>query len=120
MTVPRPAEGPRIWTVGDLLAWTESYFRKLEFPSARLDAEVLLAKALGCSRIELYTGYRRVVEPAERDRFREFVARRGRSEPVAYITAEREFHSLRFEVGPAVLIPRPETEALADVALGRR
>jgi release factor glutamine methyltransferase len=118
MVAPRtPADPPRTWTVAELLHWTEDHFRKLSFPASRLDAEVLLADALGCSRLDLYTGYRKVVEPDERARFRDRVTRRSRGEPVAYIVGYREFHSLRFEVGPAVLIPRPETEHLVDAAV---
>jgi release factor glutamine methyltransferase len=115
MIAPRtPAEPPRIWTVAELLNWTEGHFRRLSSPTPRLDAEVLLADALGCSRLDIYTGYNKVVEPDERARFRDRVTRRARGEPVAYIVGHREFHSLRFEVGPAVLIPRPETEHLVD------
>ena len=113
----RPAEVPRAWTVADLLAWTEAHFKKHSIPSPRLDAELLLAHALGCTRLEIYTGWRKVVEPPERLRFRALIERRGKGEPVAYITGAREFHSLRFEVSPAVLIPRPETEHLVDAVL---
>jgi release factor glutamine methyltransferase len=113
----RPADPPRAWTISDLLVWTEGHFKKLGFSTPRLDAEVLLAHALSASRIELYTGYHKVVEPPERERFRGLVERRARGEPVAYITGAREFHSLRFEVSPAVLIPRPETEHLVDAVV---
>jgi len=91
-----PARPGRAWTVSDLLVWTETHFRKLGHSTPRLDAEVLLAHALACRRIELYTGYHKVVEPAERERYRALVERRGRGEPVAYITGVREFHSLLF------------------------
>ncbi len=113
----RPADPPRAWTVSDLLVWTEDHFRKKGFSTPRLDAEILLAHALGCMRLDLYVGYHKVVEPPERERFRAFIERRGQGEPVAYITGSREFHSLPFEVGPAVLIPRPETEHLVDAAI---
>lgn len=106
-----------VWTVGDLLQWTESYFKKLELPSARLDAEILLAKAVRRTRLELYTGYQMLVEPGERALFRSYVERRARFEPIAYITGAREFYSLSFEVSPAVLVPRPETEHLVEAAL---
>jgi release factor glutamine methyltransferase len=113
----RPDAPPRVWTVADLLAFTESHFQKHGSLTPRLDAEVLLAHALGSTRLELYTGYRKVVEPTEREKFRGFVERRARGEPVAYITGGREFHSLKFEVSPAVLIPRPETEHLVDAGV---
>jgi release factor glutamine methyltransferase len=107
----------RRWSVAELLKWTEAYFRRLQLPTPRLDAEILLAHALGNSRLELYTGYQKLVEPDERARFRGFVERRADREPVAYITGRREFYSLSFEVSPAVLIPRPETEHLVEVAI---
>ena len=105
------------WTVAELLKWTEEYFQRLRFETPRLDAEVLLAHALANTRLELYTGYHKLVEPEERGRFRGLVERRAHREPVAYITGSREFYSLSFEVTPAVLIPRPETEHLVEAAL---
>lgn len=105
------------WTVADLLTWTESHFTKLGLATPRLDAELLLAHAMETSRLELYTGYRKIVEVGERAVFRGLVTRRGQFEPVAYILGVREFYSLAFEVGPAVLIPRPETEHVVDRVL---
>ena len=105
------------WTVAKLLAWTESHFTKLGLRSPRFDAELLLAHALGCSRLELYTGFQQMVEPQERASYRGYVERRSRNEPVAQIIGRREFYSLDFEVTPAVLVPRPETEHLVEVAL---
>ncbi len=114
--VNRPASStaPRHWTVADLLDWTETRFRELDLPTPRLDAELLLAHAMSCTRLELYTGYRRIVETRERSAFRTLVERRSGFEPVAYILGAREFYSLRLEVTPAVLVPRPETEHLVD------
>ncbi len=83
-------------------------------PSARLDAEVLLANVLGMQRIELYANYDRPLDKSELDRFRQLVARRGKLEPVAYITGYKEFYSREFEVNENVLIPRPETELLVE------
>lgn len=116
MISKRP-DKPESWTVGKLLSWTEEYFASLALDSPRLDAELLLAEALGCTRLELYTSYQRPVDEGERTRYRQFVERRARREPVAYILGRREFYSLMFEVTPAVLIPRPETEHLVDVAV---
>lgn len=108
---------PESWTVARLLTWTENYFREQSIPSPRLDAELLLAEALGCTRLELYTDYQKLVEPQERGRYRELVGRRAGREPVAYILGRREFYSLTFEVSPHVLVPRPETEHLVEFAL---
>jgi release factor glutamine methyltransferase len=115
--ITRRDEAPVRWTVAECLRWTEGYFQRLGLAEPRLDAEVLLAEALGCSRLDLYTGYERLVEPAERARFRALIERRAKHEPVAYIVGRRDFYSLAFEVSPAVLIPRPETEHLVEEAL---
>lgn len=101
-----------VWTVGRLLAWTADWLAARGSESPRLDAEVLLASVRGCPRISLYTAFDTVVGDAERSRFRELVRRRGDGEPVAYLVGSREFFSLALAVGPAVLVPRPETEAL--------
>lgn len=115
--IVRKEESKVIWTIAELLKWTEGHFKKLGLPTPRLDAEVLLALVLGKSRLELYTGYHMLVEPEERSRFRALVERRSRREPVAYITGKKEFFSLSFEVSPAVLIPRPESEHVVEAAL---
>ncbi|MGE3805582.1 MAG: peptide chain release factor N(5)-glutamine methyltransferase [Gemmataceae bacterium] len=98
------------WTIGRLLDWTAKFLADKGSESARLDAEVLLADALGCQRIELYTRYEELAAEAARQRFRELVRRRIEGCPVAYLVGRKEFFALRFEVGPAVLIPRPESE----------
>ena len=105
------------WTISHLLTWTTDYFKKSGSGSARLDAEVLLAHACDCERIELYTAFDTVPEDSVRDRFREFVKQRGEGTPVAYLVGHREFYSLTFKVTPAVLVPRPETEFLVVTAI---
>ncbi|WP_168564412.1 peptide chain release factor N(5)-glutamine methyltransferase [Crateriforma spongiae] len=105
------------WTVLRLLEWTTDFFRKHGSDSPRLDAEVLLAHARECSRMELYTAFNE--EPAEPQRvaFRELVRRRGEGVPVAQLVGFKEFYSLKFRVDEHVLIPRPETEHLVVEAL---
>lgn len=100
------------WTVGRLLSWTIDYLGKHEADNPRLDAEVLLAHARGCRRIDLYTSFGDTATEETRTAFRELVRRRAAGEPVAYLVGHREFYSLDFEVTPDVLIPRPETESL--------
>jgi release factor glutamine methyltransferase len=80
----------------------------------RLDAEVLLAHALGCTRGELLLNQQRSIDPQH---FENMVQRRAAGEPVAHITGTREFWSLDLIVTPAVLIPRPDSETLIEVAL---
>jgi release factor glutamine methyltransferase len=105
------------WTVGRLLQWTADYLKGHAAENPRLDAEVLLAQALGCQRIELYTTFEDVPSDEKRAAFRELVRRRAEGTPVAYLVGRREFYSLSFRVTPDVLIPRPETELLVVTAL---
>ena len=85
--------------------------------TARLDAEVLLAHALGIGRAGLYARLRDAVAVAAADRFAVLIERRLRREPVAYLTGEQEFWSLSFAVTPEVLVPRPETELLVQAGV---
>ncbi len=84
--------------------------------TARLDAEILLAHACGVSRAQLVSGAIRIDADAAEE-FHRMIALRASREPLAYIIGRKEFFSLDFEVTPVVLIPRPETETLVDVAL---
>ena len=100
------------WTIGRLLKWTEEYLLKVGSDSARLDAEVLLAHAKNCQRIELYAAFDEVASESLREQFRGLVKQRAAGTPVAYLVKTKEFYSLPFTVTPDVLIPRPETEFL--------
>ena len=82
-----------------------------------LDARALLRYALGVSDAYLIAHPARAMSDAQSELFAALAARRGAGEPVAYIVGTREFFSLEFKVTPAVLIPRPETEALVEFAL---
>src|SRR3954470_19590143 len=105
------------WTIGRLLSWTVEYLGKHGADNPRLDAEVLLAEARGCRRIDLYAAYGEPASEEIRTAFRELVRRRAEGTPVAYLVGRREFYSLDFEVNPDVLIPRPETELLVVALL---
>ena len=107
------------WTVGRLLTWTTEFLKKSGSQSPRLDAEVLLAHARGCKRIELYTSFEDEPDEQVRKAFREMVIRRADGTPVAYLVGYKEFYATTFEVNPDVLIPRPETEHLIVAALDR-
>jgi release factor glutamine methyltransferase len=108
----------RTWTVLELLRWTTEHFRSRGIEGARLDAECLLAHALDTERLQLYLEFDKPVAPVERARFRELVKRRADERvPVALLTGRREFWSLPLRVTPDVLVPRPETETLVEVAL---
>jgi release factor glutamine methyltransferase len=100
------------WTIGRLLDWTAKFLAQKGSESPRLDAEVLLADVLGCERIALYTRYEEEAGDEPRQRYRDLIRRRIEGCPVAYLVGRKEFFSLRFEVNPAVLIPRPDTECV--------
>src|SRR5882672_5145744 len=106
------------WTLGALLDWTAKHLvqKGAEFP--RLDAEVLLAHVVGCKRIDLYGArFGDVATPEVRQRYRDLIRRRLEGCPVAYLVGKKEFYGLEFQVGPAVLIPRPDSEHLIFEAL---
>ncbi len=102
------------WTVARLLAWTKVFFERREIESARLCAEILLAHAMSCKRIELYTRHELAPAADVLDRFRASVREAADGKPIAYLTGTRDFFSLQFSVTPDVLIPRPETEVLVE------
>jgi release factor glutamine methyltransferase len=107
----------RTWTIRDVLEWATEDFAARGIESPRLDAELLVAKALGIDRIGLYLDLNRPLVDRERSAIRPLVARRREREPVAYILGHRDFYGRRFSVTPEVLIPRPDTETLVEHAL---
>ena len=107
----------RAWTVLELLNWAAPYLEKHGSASPRLDAELLLARVLGCPRLELYLRFDQPLDAAELAAFKKFIVARRNGMPVAYLLGEKEFWSLPFRVGPAVLVPRPETEHLVEAAI---
>jgi len=105
------------WTIRALMEWTEKHFLQRGIESPRLEAQLLLAHALGCKKTELYTRWNEPIIEEKRTRFRELIKRRLDGCPVQYLLGEREFFLLMLDVTPAVLIPRPETEVLVTEAL---
>ncbi|HEV2386732.1 MAG TPA: peptide chain release factor N(5)-glutamine methyltransferase [Candidatus Acidoferrales bacterium] len=87
--------------------------------SPALAAELLLMHVLGCARARLYTRISDPIDPAALERYRQLVGCRAAGTPTQYLTGTQEFWSLEFEVTPDVLIPRPETEHVVEVALER-
>jgi release factor glutamine methyltransferase len=100
-----------------VLAWATDDFRRRGNRTARLDAELLLAEALGFDRIKLIVEAERPLAEGELGRYRELIKRRRNGEPIAYILGRREFFALPFRVDQRVLIPRPDTELLVEIAL---
>jgi release factor glutamine methyltransferase len=105
--------------VQSVLRWASDDFRARGIEAPRLDAELLLARALATTRIQLIVDAKRMLDGPELARFRELIKRRRAREPIAYILGEREFYGRAFRVDPRVLVPRPDSEALVDVALER-
>ena len=107
----------RSWRLLDILENTSRFFASKGLENARLQAELLLAAVLGVKRLDLYLQFERPLHRSEVDRYREYVRQRLQRVPVQYITGVAAFRHLELTVTPAVLIPRPETEVLVDVAL---
>lgn len=103
-------------TAGEMLRMARDFLTRKQIEEARLEGELLVAHALGITRLQLFMALDRPVDGAEVDRARDLLVRRGRREPTAYIVGQREFYGRAFKVGPGVLIPRPETELLVDRA----
>lgn len=105
------------WTIASILTWTRQYFSDKGVENPRLDAEVLLSHILGMDRLHLYVQFDQPLEKEELTAYRELVKKRAMRIPVAYILGMKEFMGLEFQVNPAVLIPRPDTEILVETVL---
>jgi release factor glutamine methyltransferase len=103
--------------LGEVLARATGYLSERGVESPRLDAEHLVARALGLSRIELYTQHDRPLNETERAAARELVARRGRREPLAYVLGDWDFRRLTLKTDARALVPRPETELVVERCL---
>ncbi len=103
-------------TVEAALRWATQWLRSAT-GQPRLEAEILLSSLLGMSRASLFAHPEAELEPVERRTYAQWVMERAAHRPLPYITGEVEFYGLRFAVSEAVLIPRPETELLVEVAL---
>lgn len=108
---------PPAWTIRSLLTWMTQDFQAAGIGTPRLDAELLIAHALGCDRVRLYLELERPLGKDELTAVRALVVRRRKREPVAYILERREFFQRDFVVSPSVLVPRPDTETLVERAL---
>lgn len=108
------------WTTLGVLDWTTKRFTDAGISSARLEAQVLLAHVLKCSRTQLYTNFDKPLGEAELTAYRELIRRRLAGESVAYLVGEQEFWGLPFYVDENVLVPRPDTETVIEVARSLR
>jgi release factor glutamine methyltransferase len=108
-----------ILTVLEAIKLATDYFEKKQIESPRVNAEILLADILKCKRLDLYLKFDQPLKDYEVDKYREYIARRGKYEPVQYITGSAEFYGLNFSVDKSVLIPRPETEILVETIINQ-
>jgi release factor glutamine methyltransferase len=103
----------------DVLTKTIQFFKERKIETARLDAEILISKALGLKRIDLYLKFDQPLKDHEIEKCRDMVRRRSKGESVAYILNEKDFFRHTFFVDSRVLVPRPETELLVEKVLER-
>lgn len=111
------ADASSPWTVRRIVGWMAQDFAARGLPNPRLDADILVAHALGLDRVGVFLALDRELTDDELARIRGLLTRRRASEPIAYIVGKKEFYGLMFAVSPAVLVPRPDTETLVARAL---
>jgi release factor glutamine methyltransferase len=104
-------------TVREVLWWGKQALAQGTLDTPRLDAEILLAHALGITRAQLHAHPQSQLNSTELTHYHQLIERRARSEPVAYIVGQKEFYGLDLLVDHRVLIPRPETELLVEKAI---
>lgn len=104
-------------TVLEAVQLSTGYLEEKGIESPRLNAELLLANILNCKRLDLYLMFERPLSDVEIQTYREYIARRGKFEPLQYILGEVEFYGLKLKVSKDVLVPRPETELLVEEAI---
>ena len=103
-----------IWTILKILKWSENFLHAKGIAAAKHDAESLLAFTLGCQRLDLYLRFDQPLTSSERAVYKELLLRRAKREPLQYITGEAWFMSMKFKVSLHTLIPRYDTEVLAE------
>jgi release factor glutamine methyltransferase len=108
---------PQVWTVRNLLTWTAKHFQAKGIEAGAAEARLLLAHVFGCRPIEVLARYDDEPTGEERKRFKELIQKRVEGCPVAYLVGTKDFYLLTFDVTPAVLIPRPDTETLVQAAI---
>lgn len=104
-------------TILNAIELSADYLHQKGIESARINAELLLSHILQCKRMDLYLKFDQPLSEKEKIDYREFIRRRGKREPLQYITGSVEFFGLEFEINKKVLIPRQETEILVEEVL---
>lgn len=109
-----------VWTVLSMLEWATGYFAEKGISNPRISIEWLLSELLGVKRLDLYLQFDRPLTKDQLATLRDWVLRRGRHEPLQYITGSTDFYNCIIKVDRRVLIPRPETEELVELVLGEQ
>jgi len=104
-------------TVLESLNLSTDYLQKHGIVSPRINAELLLSSILNCKRLDLYLAFDKPLSDDEQEKYRNFLKRRAKFEPLQYITGSVEFYGIEIKVNPSVLIPRAETEILIDTVI---
>lgn len=107
----------KVWTVLEIIKWSENFLKTKGFDNPRTDAELMLMDVLNMKRMDLYVNFDRPLEKGEREKMKAYILRRAAQEPVQYITGNTFFMGLPFKVTPDVLIPRFDTEVLIETVL---
>jgi release factor glutamine methyltransferase len=107
----------KVWTVISMMEWATAYFNDKGVPNPRLSIEWLLSDLLDVKRLDLYLQFDRPLSNEQLAQLRERVLRRGKHEPLQYITGSTDFYNCKISVDRRVLIPRPETEELVEFIL---
>ncbi|KAF0151307.1 MAG: methyltransferase [Ignavibacteria bacterium] len=104
-------------TILEALKLSTDYLEKKGIESPRLNAELMLSDLLNCKRLDLYLSFERPLKENEVDKLRDWIARRGKNEPLQYILGKTDFFGLTFCTNSSVLIPRQETETLVEMII---
>lgn len=104
----------QIWTIKKVLLWTSSYFDEKGIQSPKFNAECILAKVLGSSRLDLYLDFDKQLSASKLSEIKKLIKKRASFYPLQYLLGETEFYGHKFIVNDSVFIPRPETELLID------
>jgi len=107
----------KTWTVLELIQWTTGFLKQKGIEGSRREAEDMLGSVLELDRLKLYLAFETLPTPPELAKFRELVARRAKHEPIQYILGWENFCGMKIKCDPRALIPRPETERLAELAV---
>lgn len=109
-----------MWTLLKILQWTSDFFKQKNISNARMDAEYIIAHALGIGRLDIYLKFEEEISTEARAKIKEMVVRRANREPLQYILGETQWHNCTLQLNKQVLIPRHETEQLVEYIIAEQ